>query len=165
MFCGNHIASRRPYRPMQAARPPFDPTPSAGAFAPFPAGGPSGDPFSGGIISSEDTYATARPKLTDKPTLAQLRKLTISGVQLCIIKEVAAKWDDIAIAMDFDPTGHTQTAINKDFSTVQEKCTETFKKWLQGQGSRQPATWKKLVEILKDCDFAPLARKIKTTFR
>ena len=62
--------------------------------------------------------------------------------------------------MDFDPTGHTQTEINRDFSTVQEKCIEMFKKWLQGLGSKQPATWEMLVEILKDCDFKLLADSI-----
>ena len=98
----------------------------------------------------------------DKPTLAQLRKLKISGdEELRILDQVAAKWDDIAIAMDFDPDGHTQTAINRDFGSVKEKCRETFKKWLQCQGSRQPATWKILVEILRDCDFENLATSIE----
>ena len=106
------------------------------------------------------------PNLTDKPTLVQLWKLRIPGDKdVCVIKEVAGKWDDIVIAMDFDPTGHTQTAINKDFSTVQEKCTEMFKKWLQGLGSKQPATWEMLVEILKDCDFKKLATSIETALK
>ena len=106
---------------------------------------------------------TAVPNLTDKPTLAQLWKLKIPGDKdMCIIKELAGKWDDVAISMDFDSDGHTQTAINKDFGSVQEKCRETFKKWLQGQGSRQPATWEILVEILRDCDFENLATSIET---
>ena len=172
-FCGNHIASRRPYRPMQPAQQ-LRPIPYAGASGYFPGSGASGsavDPFSGGMPEgmpdfAEDAHRPAtKPKLRDKPTLAQLRKLTVHGAQLYIIREVAGKWDEIAISMDFDPNGHTQTAINKDFSTVQEKCTETFKKWLQGMGSRQPATWKKLVEILRDCEFAPLASRIKAALR
>ena len=101
------------------------------------------------------------PSLADKPTLAQLRKLKLPGGQeIRIIDQVAGKWDEIAIAMDFDPEGHTQTAINRDFSTVQEKCRETFKKWLQGVGDQQPATWEKLVEILRDCNFVQLATSI-----
>ena len=85
--------------------------------------------------------------------------------EIRILDQVATKWDDIAIAMDFDPHGHTQTAINKDFGSVQEKCRETFKKWLQGQGSRQPATWEILVEILRDCDFENLATSIETALK
>ena len=84
---------------------------------------------------------------------------------MMIIRAVAGKWDDVAVLMDFDPTGHTQTAINKDFSTVQEKCTEMFKKWLQGHGSRQPATWEILVEILRDCGFGELATEIETALQ
>ena len=106
------------------------------------------------------------PYPSDKPTLAQLRRLkTPGGKDIQIIHQVAGKWDDIAIAMDFDPEGHTQTAINRDFSTVQEKCRETFKKWLQGHGSRKPATWEILVEILRDCDFENLATDIETSLQ
>lgn len=168
-FLGIHIAGERPYRrptqpPQAAAQPPCR---SAG---PFPNGASSAvaiGSFSGDF-SDHSTYvpATAKPKLTDTPTLAQLRKLKVpGGPTLCIIREVAGKWEDIAIAMDFDPVGRTQTAINKDFHTVEEKCTETFKKWLQGHSKRGPATWKKLVDILKDCEFAPLASEIKTALR
>ena len=106
------------------------------------------------------------PNLSDKPTLVQLRKLKIPGDQdVRIIDQVAGKWDDIAIAMDFDPDGHTHTEIKRDFNTVQEKCTETFKKWLQGLGSKQPTTWEMLVEILRDCNFAQLATVIEAALQ
>ena len=100
-----------------------------------------------------------------RPTLAQLQRLKVSGRQdVRVIEQVAVKWDDVAVAMDFDPVGHTQTAINRDFGTVQEKCTETFKRWLQGVGSKQPPTWAVLVEILRDCDFEHIATGIEAAF-
>lgn len=106
-------------------------------------------------------------KPADAPTLAELKKMPLhdgSSNNMRIIDEVAVRWDEIAIAMDFDPVGHTQTAIDKDFGSVREKSTETFKKWLQGEGSKQPASWEILVEILKDCNFGNLASNIEHLF-
>jgi hypothetical protein len=113
---------------------------------------------------SQHITCTAGPTLTDRPSLAQLRKLKVpNGQDIRIINQVAGKWDDIAIAMDFDPVGHTQTEINRDCSTVQEKCTEMFKRWLGGQGSKQPPTWETLLEILRDCGFGQLATDIESS--
>ena len=105
--------------------------------------------------------------LHDRPTLAQLRRLVVpdSRQDICIIDQVAGNWTNLAIEMDFDPVGHTQTAINRDYATVQEKCIETFKKWLGGQGSKQPATWETLLEILRNCNFETLADSIEDALK
>lgn len=96
------------------------------------------------------------------PSLAQLRRLKTShGPDIRIIDRVAPKWDTVAIMMDFDQKGDTQAAIKKDFSSVLECCTETFRLWLDGKGNRQPATWSTLLEILDDCDLANLAQDIQ----
>lgn len=107
-------------------------------------------------------HFTTGPALSDGPSLVQLKRLKVPGERdICIIDHVSGNWSDIAIMMDFDRTGRTQTAINKDFDAVAEKCTETFKRWLGGEGSKQPATWEVLLDILRDCNFEKLAEDIE----
>ena len=99
------------------------------------------------------------------PSLAQLRRLKTSrGPDIRIIDQVAPKWDTLAIEMDFDQKGDTLAAIRKDFSSVLDCCTETFRLWLDGKGNRQPATWSTLLEILDDCDLGNLAQDIQKVF-
>ena len=61
--------------------------------------------------------------------------------------------------MDFDATGKKLQLIEKDKHEVEACCLEMFQHWLEGNG-KQPASWKTLVHILKDCDFKALASKI-----
>lgn len=99
--------------------------------------------------------------LSATPTLAQLKRLkSPNSRDICIIDDVAAKCDDLAILMDFDPFGNTLASMKKDFGSVQERCTEVFRKWLGGEGKRQPATWRMLVKLLKECERSVLAGEI-----
>ena len=83
------------------------------------------------------------------------------GKELNIIDYTASRWTDIAIAMDFDDTGHTQKTIQDDYNNVTKRCNATFGMWLEGQGRRQPATWSMLIQILKECKLNALAVDIE----
>lgn len=112
--------------------------------------------------SYERNFFTAELSLSGMPSLAQLQRLkTFNSPDICIIELAAPKWDTIATMMDFDPKGSKLDAIRSDYSTVQQRCRETFKLWLDGKGKRQPATWSTLLEILEDCDLSDLAGNIR----
>ena len=67
--------------------------------------------------------------------------------------------------MDFDAVGNTQSTIEANFTTVNRRCEEMFKKWLGGEGSRQPATWSMLLKILEECKLKALAGDIRTALK
>jgi hypothetical protein len=114
-------------------------------------------------ISHSGSRLRPSPRLRDTPTLAQLWRLsTPYGEDIRIIKSVSGKWRDVALEMDFDPVGETVTVIDRDSTTMEERCEETFRRWLRGQGSKQPPTWETLLEILRNCGFGRLSTKIET---
>lgn len=102
-------------------------------------------------------------KLSDKVELAQLQILKVAGGrELKIVESVAAHWNKIGIAMNFDKVGEIVNAIKKNNpGDVTECCEETFRKWLQGKGTRQPATWSMLITILRECSLNALAKDIE----
>ena len=63
--------------------------------------------------------------------------------------------------MDFDPNGSTQSTIQANHHDVTKCCEVMFKTWLSGEGSKQPATWSLLVQILDDCGFKVLAKDVE----
>ena len=104
----------------------------------------------------------AASKLSNTPTLAQLQNLKGAGGKvLKIIDHVAADWGKICISMDFDPNGRTKSTIQANNRDVMDCCETMFKTWLRGEGNKQPATWKKLIEILNDCSFKVLAGDVE----
>ena len=87
---------------------------------------------------------------------------TKSGAKINIIDQVAPYWPDFALKLDFDPCGGTIQIIEKKcHHDPKDCCREVMQLWLEGKGSRQPATWKLLVEILHECDLNTLAGKVQ----
>jgi len=121
-------------------------------------------PFTLPAHSTGTTSSTVTvSKLSEIPTIAQLQLLKgADGKVLEIINHVAARWEDIAINMDFDPTGYMQSAIKaNNHGNVAVCCKATFTTWLEGVGSKQPATWSMLIQILNECRFKVLAEDVK----
>lgn len=81
-----------------------------------------------------------------------------------IIESLAPKWKQFGVFLDFDPTGRQLDLIEAEhahkFHGVVACCLEMFKHWLKGNGV-QPATWRKLIEFLGDCNESFLGKQIE----
>ena len=85
-----------------------------------------------------------------------------SGEKINIIKSVAPVWSQFALHLDFDPDGTTiQTIEKKCRPDPTACCEEMMRLWLKGMGSRQPVTWKLIVEILSDTELKVLAKQVE----
>ena len=90
-----------------------------------------------------------------------LSNLKTKSGKINIIQKVAPFWVDLALNLDFDPTGTTIPAIEKKYRYDPEACCrEMMQMWLTGRGT-QPATWELLVEILRDCNLIVLAQQVE----
>ena len=93
-------------------------------------------------------------------TLSNLKNK--SGEKISIINKVAPCWSQFAAQLDFDREGSCiQTIEKKCHWDPVACCEEMMKLWLKGKGSRQPVTWKLVVEILRDTDLNVLANQIE----
>ena len=97
-----------------------------------------------------------------QPTLQQLTHMIDNcGKEVQIIQNIAAKWKEVGILFNFDPTGRTNDLINaRNSSDPEACCTDMMKVWLEGKG-RQPATWATLVEVLRNANFNCLANDME----
>ena len=93
-----------------------------------------------------------------KPQLSLLYELsTNDGKQIKVIKNVAFKWEQLAIALGFD--GATIEKIKKDkFHHSKDATAEMFQEWLDDDHSFQgPVTWATLIQCLIDAELAETA--------
>ena len=89
---------------------------------------------------------------------------TPEGKKIKIISTVAPKWRALGDQMEFDEFGAKLDAIKtKNNSDPEECCREMFQLWLKGSGVR-PCSWRKLIELLEDCDFEVLAEQVNSAF-
>ena len=94
-------------------------------------------------------------KVTQPPSLPLLQKLDVI--------EMVAVNEGFLIALLNDRLGHKLDIFKKDNPhSVVDVSTGVFQSWLRGSG-RQPATWKTLVEVLRECDLNVLADNITST--
>ena len=121
--------------------------------------------YSYGVFTEHNHYVTlagVRSQATLSINLLSMLK-TKSGAVINIIDEIAPHWSDFALKLDFDPYGGTIQIIEKKCHyDPKDCCREVMQLWLKGKGSRQPATWKLLVEILHECDLNTLAGKVRS---
>lgn len=102
------------------------------------------------------------PKLSDKPTLPQLRVLKVGEKEMKILNHVAHDWSSIAIMMNFDDGGQMRDRIEKDKRGVTLSCCEAmFEAWVGKKGRRGEPTWELLITILKECDLNVIAEDIE----
>ena len=103
--------------------------------------------------------------LDGTPTLKNLSILkTSEGKRLKIISAVASRWQALGDQLEFDGFGAKLDAIKiKNHGDPEACCREMFQHWLKGSGVR-PCSWRKLIELLKDCDFEVLAGQVNSVF-
>ena len=85
---------------------------------------------------------------------------TTEGQKVQIIRDLAPKWKDFGISLDFDPAGRTLDLIEVQKMNEPVACCQAmFQHWLAGNG--MPATWGTLIELLQDAEQSHLAEQIK----
>ena len=85
---------------------------------------------------------------------------TTEGQKVQIIRDLAPKWKDVGISLDFDPDGRTLDLIEvQKMNEPVACCRAMFQHWLAGNGV--PATWGTLIELLQDAEQSHLAEQIK----
>lgn len=102
-------------------------------------------------------------QIGDPPEIYQLEQLTHPDSRtVSIINDVAAKWEELAIALGFDAP--TIEHIKRDHSSAcKEACREMFTKWLRMDhtGEMKPVCWTTLIESLNDAEFSSLAKALE----
>ena len=72
------------------------------------------------------------------------------------MEEVAAHWHDFAIALGFKP--HIIKIIEQQTRcNPEDACREMFFRWLHGDKSLQPVTWKTVITSLRRINLNSLA--------
>ena len=100
-----------------------------------------------------------------EPTLSQLITLTTpSGDTINIKTILAAEWKDFGIQLDFDHDGSTVSLIDAQYGRDGPVACyrEMMRRWVCGEGV-QPASWRTLLTLLRECRYHNLASKIKHT--
>ena len=78
-----------------------------------------------------------------------------------IVDGIAAKWEDVAIALGFDAPAID--CIRRDHATdCKAACTSMFHKWLNMEHADicKPVSWTVLIQGLQDAEFSSLADEI-----
>ena len=86
---------------------------------------------------------------------------TQTGKKIKIIKKLSAYWKDLGYLLEFDDNGTEISVIEKMHrGDPDECCTAMFHYWLEGNGVK-PHSWRKLIELIDDCDQQELADEIQ----
>ena len=89
---------------------------------------------------------------------------TAEGKRIKIISVVASRWQELGDRLEFDEFGTELDNIKtKNHGDPEACCREMFQHWLKGSGVR-PCSWRKLIELLEDCDFEVLAEQVNSVF-
>jgi hypothetical protein len=99
------------------------------------------------------------------PNLKNLSMMKIAeGKKIKIISSVASRWKVLGDQLEFDEFGAKLEVIKtKNLNDPEECCCDMFQYWLNGNGAR-PCSWRKLIELLEDCDFEVLAQRVNSVF-
>ena len=74
-------------------------------------------------------------------------------------------WKTVGDLLDFDSCGTQLVMIEEDNRGNREACCrDVFQHWITGHGI-QPCTWRKLIEIIKDCELEALAKEIEAALQ
>lgn len=103
--------------------------------------------------------------ITDKqPQLHQLEQLTRpdGSKSVQVITSVAAKWEELAIALGFDAPAIAH--IKRDYSSdCREACSQMLQMWLRMECSdvSRPVSWATLIQCLKDAEFSSVSVELE----
>lgn len=101
----------------------------------------------------------------DVPKIYQLEQLTGSNSKTVrVIDSVAAKWEELAIALGFDASAIDR--IRRDYSSdCKEACSQMLIKWLKAELERsdehRAVSWGTLIDCLKDAEFSSIAKELE----
>ena len=100
------------------------------------------------------------------PTLGKLSVLkTAEGKKIKIIESVAPLWQSLRDQLEFDKSGSKLGLIKATHPNDPKACCrDMFQHWLNGNGVR-PCSWRKLIELLDDCDFEGLTAEVQSVCR
>ena len=97
-----------------------------------------------------------------KPKLHQLTLLRVNSKCKRIIPELGVDWEKLAYCLEFHH--HVLQTIKENNSGRDERiercCQDMLCRWLDGEGS-QPATWRRLVEGIRDIPRERLATELE----
>ena len=86
----------------------------------------------------------------------------MSGKKIRIIETVTPKWQRLGDQLEFDKSGTKLAVIKATHSNDPEACCrDMFQHWLNGNGVK-PCSWRKLIELLEDCDLEELAAEVQS---
>ena len=92
------------------------------------------------------------------PTIRSL--LSIFVGQLNIIQSIGTRYYNLGIFLLEDDNGELVDALTSEHQHNAEAITRAiFKRWITGTG-RKPTTWRTLVGVLRECQFAAQADAI-----
>ena len=102
----------------------------------------------------------------EKPILGELTALKApTGNIIRIISSLSPKWKSVGDLLDFDSYGEKLVLIEEEnYRDPVACCRDVFQWWLMGNG-RQPCTWRKLIEITKECGLEAFAEEIEAALR
>ena len=67
-------------------------------------------------------------------------------------------WEELAYTLNFE--NYEVAAIERNNSTIMDRCRDMLRKWLEGQGSRAPRTWSTLLQALRDIEQTKFAEEL-----
>lgn len=100
------------------------------------------------------------------PKLHELQLLKVyNGAEIRIMEMVAPRWQQFAVALQFDP--YRIQAIAKNCKGIVEDASqEIFMRWLAGDHDLiEPRNWDTLVRCLERSNFIDVARSVKVILR
>ena len=101
----------------------------------------------------------------DKPTLKLLQALKHGEKRVKVIESVAAEWEQLAIALEFDSP--VIDYLRRDFNhDAKGAVTQVLTKWLNGESdSGRPITWDTLIQCLNDAGQVGIAEDLDNLLR
>ena len=83
------------------------------------------------------------------------------GTSVQVINEAAAKWEELAYGLHFEPHDVDNVKESIQPFDVTKACRKILQLWLEGR-SRQPVEWNTLLLALVDAGQDNLASKLRT---
>lgn len=78
-----------------------------------------------------------------------------------VIEGVTPKWQRLGDQLEFDVCGAKLELIKTTHPNDPVACCHAmFQHWLKGNGVK-PCSWRKLIELLEDCDLEVLAKDVE----
>ena len=85
----------------------------------------------------------------------------VGGRSIRVVENVCADWEELAVALQFSG-GVIRAVKRSQHFQAEDACWAILQRWLDGHGeSKQPVTWKTLVECLECIRHGSLASDLR----